>query len=41
MVTIIKEKETIFINQTFPDLLKESSSTLSTLELEVKKTILL
>ena len=33
MATTIEEKETIFINQAFPDLLKESDSSSSILEL--------
>ena len=37
MATTIEEKETIFMNQAFPDLSKESNSTLSVLELEVRK----
>ena len=37
MITIIKEKEVIFINQTFPDLSKELNSILSVLELKVRE----
>ena len=37
MTTTIKKKEAIFMNQAFPDLSKESNSTLSVLELKVRK----
>ena len=36
MATTIEEKEAIFMNQAFPDLSKESNSTLSVLELNIR-----
>ena len=41
MTITIKEKETIFMNQAFPDLLKKSNLTLSIQDLNVKNNLII